>query len=186
MEVWTMNQLSEIDKPVALLNTAGFFAAFLGFIDHMVDTKFLPAAHRHSISVDADASALIDKLHSHARVDVPTRYSIFQVDRRDCTTIAFGIAIASSDNLFNLRLALAAFGGWLADVTQIAWFQGLAESVSLSTGAMSVACVLLFRRGIVGECAQWIERRGRMRARGLERPVQHKAVRTGLAEGQGG
>jgi len=30
MEVWTMNQLSEIDKPVGLLNTAGFFTAFLG------------------------------------------------------------------------------------------------------------------------------------------------------------
>jgi uncharacterized protein (TIGR00730 family) len=60
MEVWTMNQLSEIDKPVGLLNSAGFFTAFLGFIDHMVDTKFLPAAHRHSISVDADASALIE------------------------------------------------------------------------------------------------------------------------------
>jgi uncharacterized protein (TIGR00730 family) len=71
MEVWTMNQLSEIDKPVGLLNTAGFFTAFLAFIDHMVDTKFLPAAHRHSISVDADASALIDKLRSYARVDVP-------------------------------------------------------------------------------------------------------------------
>jgi uncharacterized protein (TIGR00730 family) len=42
MEVWAMNQLSEIDKPVGLLNSAGFFTAFLGFIDHMVDTKFLP------------------------------------------------------------------------------------------------------------------------------------------------
>jgi uncharacterized protein (TIGR00730 family) len=71
MEVWTMNQLSEIDKPVGLLNTAGFFTAFLGFIDHMVDTKFLPPAHRHSISVDADATALIDKLRNYARVDVP-------------------------------------------------------------------------------------------------------------------
>lgn len=70
-EVWTMNQLSEIDKPVGLLNTAGFFTAFLGFIDHMVETKFLPAAHRHSVSVDADAGALIDKLRSYARVDVP-------------------------------------------------------------------------------------------------------------------
>jgi len=66
-----MNQLAEIDQPVGLLNTAGFFTAFLGFIDHMVDTKFLPAAHRQSISVDADASALIDKLRSYARVDVP-------------------------------------------------------------------------------------------------------------------
>ena len=71
MEVWTMNQLSEIDKPVGLLNPAGFFDAFLGFIDHMVDTKFLPAAHRQSIAVDIDASALIQKLRTHARVDVP-------------------------------------------------------------------------------------------------------------------
>jgi hypothetical protein len=71
MEVWTMNQLSEIDKPVGLLNTAGFFTAFLGFIDHMVDTKFLPAEHRHSISVDADGGALLDKLHRYTRVDVP-------------------------------------------------------------------------------------------------------------------
>jgi uncharacterized protein (TIGR00730 family) len=71
MEVWTMNQLSEIDKPVGLLDTADFFAAFLGFIDHMVDTKFLPAAHRHSICVDVDADALIDKLRRYKRVDVP-------------------------------------------------------------------------------------------------------------------
>jgi uncharacterized protein (TIGR00730 family) len=71
MEVWSMNQLAEIDKPVGLLNSAGFFASFLGFIDHMVDTRFLPAAHRHSISVDADASLLLDKLRTDARVDVP-------------------------------------------------------------------------------------------------------------------
>lgn len=71
MEVWTMNQLTEIDKPVGLLNTEGFFAAFLAFVDHMVDTRFLPAAHRHSISVDADAGALLGKLRSYARVDVP-------------------------------------------------------------------------------------------------------------------
>jgi uncharacterized protein (TIGR00730 family) len=71
MDVWAMNQLSEIDKPVGLLNPGGFFTAFLEFIDHMVDTKFLPAAHRYSISVDSDADALIDKLRRYARVDVP-------------------------------------------------------------------------------------------------------------------
>jgi predicted Rossmann-fold nucleotide-binding protein len=53
------------------LNTADFFAAFLGFVDHMVNKQFLPAAHRNSISVDADASALIEKLHRYARIDVP-------------------------------------------------------------------------------------------------------------------
>ncbi len=71
MEVWSMNQLSEIDKPLGLLNTADFFDPFLKFIDHMVDTKFLPAAHRESVSVDADPSALIEKMRSYTRVDVP-------------------------------------------------------------------------------------------------------------------
>jgi uncharacterized protein (TIGR00730 family) len=71
MDVWSMNQLGEIDKPIGLLNTAGFYSAFLNFIDHMVDTKFLPAAHRDAIAVDADADALIAKLRNHVRVDVP-------------------------------------------------------------------------------------------------------------------
>ncbi|RDU99075.1 branched-chain amino acid ABC transporter permease [Trinickia dinghuensis] len=47
---------------------------------------------------------------------------------------------------------LGTFGAWLADITHITWFQGLGESVSLLTGVMFVCCVLLFRRGIVGEC----------------------------------
>lgn len=71
MEAWTMNQLLEIDKPVGLLNTAEFFTGFLQFIDHMVETRFLPAAHRHSISVHADPHALIDKLHRYVRPEVP-------------------------------------------------------------------------------------------------------------------
>lgn len=71
LEVWTMNQLSEIDKPAGLLDTRGFFQAFLGFIDHMVVERFLPAAHRHSIAVDADPAALVDGLRRFERVDVP-------------------------------------------------------------------------------------------------------------------
>jgi uncharacterized protein (TIGR00730 family) len=71
MEVWTMNQLSEIDKPVGLLNTAGFFDAFLHFIDHMVETKFLPLAHRYSISIKSDADELIEALRNFERIEVP-------------------------------------------------------------------------------------------------------------------
>ena len=71
MEVWTMNQLSEIDKPVGLLDIDGFFAPFLKFIDHMVDTKFLPPAHRHSISVDPNAAPLLDRMRAYQRSDVP-------------------------------------------------------------------------------------------------------------------
>jgi uncharacterized protein (TIGR00730 family) len=71
MEVWTLNQLSEIDKPIGLLDIDGFFGPFLTFIDRMVEAKFLPAAHRHSICVDADAAALIEKLRTYEGTTVP-------------------------------------------------------------------------------------------------------------------
>jgi uncharacterized protein (TIGR00730 family) len=71
MEVWTMNQLSEIDKPVGLLNIADFYQPFLAFIDHMVACKFLPPEHRHSICVDPDPALLIDRLRRFVRTDVP-------------------------------------------------------------------------------------------------------------------
>ena len=71
MEVWTMNQLGEADKPAGLLDTAGFYAPLLAFIDNMVATNFLPAAHRGAIAVDANAERLIDKLGRLERVDVP-------------------------------------------------------------------------------------------------------------------
>jgi uncharacterized protein (TIGR00730 family) len=71
MEVLTMNQLFEIDKPVGVLNTADFFAKFLDFIDHMIDMRFLPEPHRRSIVVDDNPTALVGKLHSYERVEVP-------------------------------------------------------------------------------------------------------------------
>src|SRR5215467_2474105 len=46
MEVWTLNQLGDVDKPVGLLDVDGFFTPFLAFIDRMVERGFLPAAHR--------------------------------------------------------------------------------------------------------------------------------------------
>ncbi|MBV8123691.1 MAG: branched-chain amino acid ABC transporter permease [Burkholderiaceae bacterium] len=42
-------------------------------------------------------------------------------------------------------------GKALADASGIDWFNGLGESVSLVTGLIFIACVLLFRRGVVGE-----------------------------------
>ena len=71
MEVWTMNQLSEIDKPVGLLNVADFYQPFLAFIDHMVACKFLPPEHRHSICVDPEPFSLIEHLRHYVRNDVP-------------------------------------------------------------------------------------------------------------------
>lgn len=71
MEVWTMNQLGEIDKPVGLLNVADFYRPFLAFIDHMVTCKFLPAEHRHSICVDDDPASLVAQLRGYVPTNVP-------------------------------------------------------------------------------------------------------------------
>ena len=71
MEIWTLNQLGEIDKPAGLFDVAGYYQPFMGFIDHMIAEKFLPAAHRGSIVVEPEAQRLLDGLSSYERVNVP-------------------------------------------------------------------------------------------------------------------
>jgi branched-chain amino acid transport system permease protein len=50
-----------------------------------------------------------------------------------------------------LENKLGDLGNYLASVTNIEWFSTLGESVGMVTGLIFIACVLLFRRGIVGE-----------------------------------
>jgi branched-chain amino acid transport system permease protein len=50
-----------------------------------------------------------------------------------------------------LENKLGDLGTFLANATGIEWFSTLGESVGIVTGLIFVACVLLFRRGIVGE-----------------------------------
>ncbi|WP_454873531.1 branched-chain amino acid ABC transporter permease [Paraburkholderia xenovorans] len=53
--------------------------------------------------------------------------------------------------LVSLEERLGDIGTFLASTTGIGWFHTLGESVTIVTGLIFVACVLLFRRGIVGE-----------------------------------
>jgi uncharacterized protein (TIGR00730 family) len=71
MEIWTLNQLGDIDKPAGLLDVGGYYQPFVKFIDHMIAEQFLPAAHRNSIVIEANPAHLIDRLASHERVTVP-------------------------------------------------------------------------------------------------------------------
>jgi branched-chain amino acid transport system permease protein len=50
-----------------------------------------------------------------------------------------------------LENKLGDIGTFLATHTGVQWFNTLGEAVSMVTGLIFVACVLLFRRGIVGE-----------------------------------
>jgi branched-chain amino acid transport system permease protein len=50
-------------------------------------------------------------------------------------------------------------GRGLAELTGVQWFSGLGEAVTIVTGLIFVVCVLAFRRGLVGELAEWWRRR---------------------------
>ena len=50
-----------------------------------------------------------------------------------------------------LEEKLGDIGTFLARTTHVEWFSTLGESVGMVTGLIFIACVLLFRRGIVGE-----------------------------------
>ena len=50
-----------------------------------------------------------------------------------------------------LENKLGDFGTYLATHTGVEWFGTLGESVGIVTGIIFVICVLMFRRGIVGE-----------------------------------
>ena len=49
-------------------------------------------------------------------------------------------------------------GRVLAELTGIAWFNGLGEAVTLVTGLIFIVCVLAFRRGLVGEAGALLAR----------------------------
>jgi branched-chain amino acid transport system permease protein len=62
-----------------------------------------------------------------------------------------------------LENKLGDLGNFLAEKTHVEWFASLGESVGIVTGLIFVACVLLFRRGIVGEIAAALARGGRQK-----------------------
>jgi uncharacterized protein (TIGR00730 family) len=70
MEVWTLNQLGEIDKPAGLFSVNGYYDPFMSFIDHIIEQRFLPDAHRTSIVVEQSAEALIDGLQNFEKTTV--------------------------------------------------------------------------------------------------------------------
>ena len=53
--------------------------------------------------------------------------------------------------IITLENKLSDVGGFLVRTTGVEWFSTLGESVGMVTGLIFIACVLLFRRGIVGE-----------------------------------
>ena len=60
-EAFTWLQLGLHDKPVGLLNVAGFYDRLVGFLAHMRDERFLKARHFECLLVEDNVERLLDR-----------------------------------------------------------------------------------------------------------------------------
>jgi uncharacterized protein (TIGR00730 family) len=72
-EVWTWRQLGYHDKPVGLLNQAGYYDGLLQFLDSTVDQEFMSNWQMEMIRVGSDASSLLPELIQAAGLSPESR-----------------------------------------------------------------------------------------------------------------
>ncbi len=70
-EALTWQQLGYHQKPVGLLNVAGYFDLLLEFLDRSVRSGFVSEHHREALIEDADVEQLLDKIEKAEVVYVP-------------------------------------------------------------------------------------------------------------------
>lgn len=61
-EVWTWSQLGLHDKPIGLLDVAGYYGRMRPMLDHMVGEGFLKPQYREAIQLESDPHRLLELL----------------------------------------------------------------------------------------------------------------------------
>lgn len=69
-EVITYNQLRLTDKPIGILNLAGYFDPLLTFFDHITTEGFLRPEHRQNLIVDDQPDVLIEMMSQFQPVEM--------------------------------------------------------------------------------------------------------------------
>jgi uncharacterized protein (TIGR00730 family) len=72
-EILTWAQLRIHAKPIALLNTRGFFNPLLAWLDHTVQEGFVKPIHRRLLLVAETAEAILDMVLSHKPGELPNK-----------------------------------------------------------------------------------------------------------------
>jgi uncharacterized protein (TIGR00730 family) len=70
-EVWTWAQLGYHAKPCAILNVAGFYDHLVGFLDHVVEQRFLRVEHRRMLIEVTDPGELLARLAAYMPPTAP-------------------------------------------------------------------------------------------------------------------
>lgn len=63
-EVWTWSQLGVHAKPIAFLNTEGFYDGLCSFLDHVVEERFLKPIHRGFLTLADDPQTLLSAIRA--------------------------------------------------------------------------------------------------------------------------
>jgi hypothetical protein len=63
-EVWTWRQLGYHQRPIALLNTAGYYDPLLAFLQDTVREQFVTESQAQLLLVERDPEALLDRIAS--------------------------------------------------------------------------------------------------------------------------
>jgi uncharacterized protein (TIGR00730 family) len=61
-EILTWRQLHIHDKPIGILNVAGFFDPFLAWLDRMVEEGFVSEKNRQLVVVETEADSLLNRM----------------------------------------------------------------------------------------------------------------------------
>ncbi|MDF7666643.1 TIGR00730 family Rossman fold protein [Orbaceae bacterium ESL0727] len=69
-EVWTGAQIGYHEKPVALLNSAGFWDPLLTFLSHSVKEGFIRDSFYHTLIVEEEATQLLQMMDTYIPKDL--------------------------------------------------------------------------------------------------------------------
>lgn len=72
-EVWTWRQLGYHDKPVGLLNQAGYYDPMLGFLQRSVDAGFMGQTQMDMVTTHSEPQPLLEALVHAAGFPAPMR-----------------------------------------------------------------------------------------------------------------
>ena len=73
-EAMSWNQLEIMDKPVALLNTKGFYDQLVSFLDYTVEQKFVRPEHRNNLLVDDNPEKLLEAIENYVSLKVDSKW----------------------------------------------------------------------------------------------------------------
>jgi len=73
-EAMSWNQLEIMDKPVALLNTKGFYDQLVSFLDYTVEQKFVRPEHRNNLLVDENPEKLLEAIDNYVSLKVDSKW----------------------------------------------------------------------------------------------------------------